>query len=348
MDRIRLISILILIEVCNAGRAAGDVETVARVRQEYPPVARRIEDVYSRIAISSRCSYFESGRFRSETMFSFIRDRSRFQLVSEMLTTHNQPFGARTALLVNDSYCFFARRPDPASTTILGAALPVTKQRVTAGLETCLDLMEPPPLNVYGFHGGRDWSYSFLQMLDLESAAPSAFPAPEPRRFPATLLDAETFHIADREFINLHCKTNVGDNAQFTLSPSEQWVVVAYRIERGENLLLGGKHEFDNTYKGVPLIKSCEYFAKWQPEGKGAFRETSLKAEVMFISADRQVSPALFDPEAIGVSFSAPAVEKNSELRWPWFLLVASILAMIAGVSLRRRLLQARSSQTQL
>lgn len=332
--RLRTVFLVACCQFAFAECTSADPETVARFREQYPEAGKRIEDVYSHIAISSRYRYFEAGTFGCEVKLDFIRDGSRFRLIKEMLTTfHHSAFGAQDAILVNDSYSFFARSKDPASEMILGSARPASQSRSDGALTLCFEWMKPPPLNLYGFHYGGDWSYSFLNMLDWEGEMGRP-------GFPATFVDAERIQDGDKEFVKLHCTMlNNRDKAEFTLSPSDQWIVVGYRVE-SPKITFSGTHEFEGSYKGVPLIKSYEKFVRMIPPGKEEYFETSLKAEVMFIDAEREFPAALFEPEALGVHFvppDPPANKSRTTLKWPWILLAGSLFALILALYLRQR-----------
>jgi hypothetical protein len=265
-------------------------------------------------------------------MLNFIRDGSRFRLIKEMLTTfHHSAFGARDAILVNDSYTFFPRSKDPASEMILGSAKPVSQSKSDRALSLCFEWMNPHPLNLYGYHYSSNWSYTFLNMLDWEGELGRP-------GFPATFVDAETVQDGDKEFVKLHCTMlNNRDKAEFTLSPSDQWIVVAYRLE-SPRITTSGTHEFEGSYKGVPLVKSFEGLHLIRPPDKDEF-ETSVKAEVMFIDPEREFPAALFEPEALGVRFSPPdppANESMTTLKWPWILLAGSLFVLTVALVVHR------------
>jgi hypothetical protein len=183
-----------------------------------------------------------------------------------MLTRGTNPFGTRYSFLLNDSYFFNLRRSDLASRTKLMSVKPALGTHEKA-FTSCFEAMEPPPINLYGFHLASNWSYTFLNMFDWNQTAPGS--ETSKIQNPATLVDAETTQEGDKELVKIKCKTIFGQDAEFTLSPNEQWVVVGYRLEWSESQMLSGTHQFEGTHKGVPLIKSCEYFYKLKFTGRG-------------------------------------------------------------------------------
>ena len=127
--RARTVFLVACCQFAFAECTSADPETVARFREQYPEAGKRIEDVYSHIAISSRYRFFEADTFGCEVMLHFIRDGSRFRLIKEMLTTfHHSPFGNQDVILANDSgaialvahgglgdCCWRKKRPLPCS-----------------------------------------------------------------------------------------------------------------------------------------------------------------------------------------------------------------------------------------
>jgi len=333
--RVGIIGLAVTAVSCVVDSAGADESTIARFRREYPEAGRRIEDVYSHIAIGSRCRYFDAGTFRSENRFHFIRDGSRFRLEQEMLTKGTNPFGTRYSFLLNHSYFFSIRRPDLASRTKLISAKSAPNSPEKA-LVVCFEAMEPPPVNLYGFHLASNWSYTFLTMFDWNLLA-SGSEIPEIPK-PATLVDAETTHDGDKELVKLKCKTIFDQEAEFTLSPSDQCVVIGYRLEWPESQMLSGTHEFEGTHQGVPLIKSCEYFFKLRFSGEEGFRNTSLKADVLFIDPGREFPEGIFEPDELGVHFSPPIApdETPTWRKWPLLVLLGSLIILMVAIWIRR------------